>query len=45
MFTFGVDFLAASLPRIPGQVVLSLHLGLAVSSTMSGIFLYHVVRD
>ena len=45
MFTLGVDFLAASLPRIPSQVVFSLYLGLAVSSTICGAFLYHVVRD
>ena len=45
MFTLGVDFLEASQPRIPSQVVLSLYLGLAVSSTMGGAFLYHVVRD
>ena len=45
MFTFGVDFLTASLPRIPSQVVLFLYFGLAMSSTISRSFLYHVVRD
>ena len=45
MFTLGVDFLAASLPRIASQVVFSLYLGLAVLSTMDSAFLYHVVRD
>ena len=37
MFTLEVDFLEASLPRIPSQVVFSVYLGLAVSSTMFGI--------
>ena len=45
MFTLGVDFLAASLPLIPGYMVLFLYFGLALSSTMSRSFLYHVVRD
>ena len=45
MFTLGVDFLAASLPSIPCQVVLSWYLALAVSSTMGSAFLYHVVRE
>ena len=45
MFTLGVDFLTASLPRIPSHVVFSLYFGLSVSSTMGSAFLYHVVRD
>ena len=45
IFTLGVDFLTASLPRIPSQVVFSLYIGLAMSSTMGSAFLYHVVRD
>ena len=45
MFTLGVDFLTASLPRIPSQVVFSFYLGLAVSSTIGSAFLYHAVRD
>ena len=45
MSTFRVNFPAASPPRIPGQVILSLYFGLAMSSTMSGSFLYHVVWD
>ena len=45
MFTLRVDFLAASLPRIPGHMVLFLFFGLAMSSTMIRSFLYHVVRD
>ena len=45
MFTLGVDFFTASLPRIPGHMVLSLYLGLAVSSTMGSAFLHRVVRD
>ena len=45
MFTLGVDFLTASLPRIPSQVVFSLYLGLAVSSTMGRAFTYHEVQD
>ena len=45
MFTLGVDFLTASLQRIPSHVVLSLYFGLAVSNTMDSAFLYHVVRD
>ena len=45
MFTLGVDFLTASLPRIPGRMVFSLYFGLAVSSTMGCAFLDHVVRD
>ena len=45
MFTLGVDFLTASLPRIPGHVVFSLFFGLVVSSTMTRSFLDHVVRD
>ena len=44
-FTLRVNFLAASLPRIPGHMVLCLFFGLAMSSTMSKSFLYHVVRD
>ena len=43
MFTMGVDFLTASLPRIPSHVVLSLYFFLAVSSTMGSAFLDHVV--
>ena len=38
-------FFTASLPRIPSQVVFSLYLGVAVSSTMGSAFLYHVVWD
>ena len=34
MFTLAIDFLTASLPRIPGYMVLFLYLGLAMSSTM-----------
>ena len=45
MFTLGVDFIAASLLRIPSHVIFSLHFGLAVSSTMGSAFLYHIVRD
>ena len=45
MFSFGVDFFTASLPRIPSQVVFSLYFGFAVSSTMAGAFLDHVVQD
>ena len=45
MFTLTVDFLTASLPRIPGHMVFSLYFGLAVSSTMGSAFLDHVVRD
>ena len=45
VFAFGVDFLAASLPCIPSQVVFSLYLGLAVSCTMGCVLLYDIVRD
>ena len=45
MFTLRVDFLTASLPRIPSLVVLSLYLCLAMSNNMSRPFLYHVVRE
>ena len=40
-----VNFLAASLPRVPGYMVLFLFFGFAMSSTMTASFLYHVVRD
>ena len=45
LFTLGVDFLTASLPRIPGHVIFSLYFGLAVSSTMGSAFLHHIVRE
>ena len=45
MLTLRVDFLTASLPRIPGLMVIFLFFGLAMSSTMSRSFLYHAVRD
>ena len=45
MFTFRVEFVAASLPRIPSHVVFYVYFGLAVSSTMGSAFLYHIVRD
>ena len=45
MSTLRVNFLAASLPRIPGHMVLCLFFGFAMSSTMSRSFLHHVVRD
>ena len=45
MSTLGVDFLAASLPRIPGYMVLFLFFSFVVSSTMTTHFLDHVVRD
>ena len=45
MSTLRVNFLAASLPRIPGYVVLFLFFGFAMSNTMIASFLYHVVRD
>ena len=45
MFTLRVNFLAAPLPRIPGNMVLFLFFGFAVSSTMATPFLDHVVRD
>ena len=44
MFTLRVDFLPASLPRIPGHMVLFLFFGFAMSSTMIRSFLFHVVR-
>ena len=40
-----VNFLAASLPRIPSYMVLFQFFGLAMSSTVIRSFLYHVVRD
>ena len=40
-----VNFLAASLPRIPGSLVLFLFFGFAVSSTTTAPFVDHVVRD
>ena len=43
--TMRVNFLAASLPRIPGYTVLFSFFGFAMSSTMTASFLYHVVRD
>ena len=45
MSTLRVNFLAASLPRIPGYMVLVLFFGFSMSSTMTAPFLYHVVRD
>ena len=45
MFTLRVNFLAASLPRIPGYMVLFLFFGFAMSSTMTASFLHHVIRD
>ena len=45
MCTLGVDIVTASLPRIPSQLIFSLYLGLAVSSTMGSAFLYHAVPD
>ena len=45
MSTLRVNFFAASLPRIPGYMVLFLFFGFAVSSTMTAPFLDHVVRD
>ena len=45
-FTLGVDFLAASLPRIPGHMVLFLYLGFAVCrAPWVATFLDHEVRD
>ena len=38
MSTLRVNFLAASLPRIPSHMVFSLYIGLAVSSTMGRAF-------
>ena len=43
--TLRVNFLAASLPRVQGCMVLFLFFGFATSSTMIRSFLYHVVRD
>ena len=45
MFILRVNFLAASLPRNPGNMVLFLFFGFAVSSAMTAPFLDHVVRD
>ena len=45
MFILRVNSFAASLPRIPGYMVLFLFFGFAVSSTMATPFLDHVVRD
>ena len=45
MSTLRVNFLAASLARIPGYMVLFLFFGFAMSSTMTAPFLYHVVRN
>ena len=45
MFTLRVDFLTASLPRIPSSMVLFLFFGFAMSSTMTAPFLDHVVRE
>ena len=45
MFTLRVNFLEASLPSIPGNMVLFLFFGFAMSSTMTAPFLDHVVRD
>ena len=45
MFTLRVNSFAASLPRIPGYMVLFLFFGFAVSSTMTTPLLDHVVRD
>ena len=39
LFTLRVNFLTASLPRIPSQVVLSLYFGFAMPSTMSRSFI------
>ena len=43
MFTLGVNFLAVSLPRIPGHMPFPLYFGLAVSTTMDSAFLYQEV--
>ena len=43
--TLRVNFLAASLPRIPSFLVLFMFFGFAMSSTMTASFLYHLVRD
>ena len=45
MSTLRVNFLAASLPRIPGDMVLFLFFSFTVSSTMTAQFFDHVVRD
>ena len=45
MFTLRVNSFAASLPRIPGYMVLFLFFSFAVSSTMATPFLDHVVRE
>ena len=45
MYTLRVNFLAASLQRIPGFLVLFLFFGCPMSSTMTAPFLHHVVRD
>ena len=45
MFTLRVNSFAASLPRIPGCMVLFLFFSFAVTSTMATPFLDHVVRD
>ena len=44
MSTLRVNFLAASLPRIPGYMVLFLFFSFAVSSTMATPFLDHAAR-
>ena len=45
MSTLGVDFLAASLPRVPSHMMVCLFSGFVMSSTMIASFLYHVVWD
>ena len=45
MLTLRVNSFAASLPRIPGCMVLFLFFSFAVTSTMATPFLDHVVRD
>ena len=45
MSTLKVNFLAASLPRIPGFLVLFLFFSFSMSSTVTTPFLDHVVRD
>ena len=45
MFTLRVNSFAASLPRIPGYMVLFVIFSFTVSSTMATPFLDHVVRD
>ena len=45
MSSLRVNFLAASLPRIPCYMVLCLFIGLSMSSTMTAPLLDHVVRD